>query len=48
MKIPVKKRKFVKLGQSFYYPIPIEYVRNGQLDPKKNYDIDIQKSRVEE
>jgi len=39
--LPIKKAKPVGIGNSFYFTIPKQYVNNGVINPKGEYDLDI-------
>ncbi|MFX1567990.1 MAG: hypothetical protein ACFFCV_06455 [Promethearchaeota archaeon] len=30
-----------KKGKNYYFNIPIEYIRSGKIDPKKEYELQI-------
>ncbi len=45
----IKNKRVVKIGVVTYaVTIPIAYIRNGQIDPKKRYDVIIKESADDE
>lgn len=34
-------KKPTKKGKNYYFNIPIEYIRSGKINPKKDYEIQI-------
>lgn len=41
--IPKFKRKIVKLGNSHGFTIPSDYISNGLIDPKEEYEVSLTK-----
>lgn len=39
--LPVKKKKPVKIGNSFYFSIPKQYIEHKAIDPKLTYRVSI-------
>ncbi len=42
----IKHRKPVKVGNSFYFTIPKQYINNGVIDKKKEYTVIIKNARA--
>lgn len=37
--VKIKNTQPVKVGNSFYFTIPKQFINNGIIDPKRKYDI---------
>ena len=45
MIVPIKKRKLVKIGNSWGFIIPYSYYKNGLLNTNSKYNIDIKQHK---
>ena len=37
----INNLKLKKIGSSYFILIPMDFIKNGNIDPKKVYDIDL-------
>ena len=42
---PIKDKKPIKVGHSFYFLIPKQYIDNGAIDLDKSYDLDVNENQ---
>jgi len=44
--LPIREAKPIKIGNSYYFSVPYQYVQHGAIKEKRLYDITIGKKNV--
>lgn len=41
----IKKAKVSKIGDSFFFRIPKQYINNEEIDPNKEYNLEVKEAK---